>query len=55
MRFTTTTTLPTGLSLNTDYRLCARVGNHGAWVTSLANAIAGTVVAFTDAGTGTTP
>ncbi len=53
VRFTTTTTLPTGLSLNTDYWL-VRVSSTTARVaTSFANAIAGTVIAFTDAGTGT--
>jgi hypothetical protein len=53
VRFTTTTTLPTGLSLATDYWL-VRVSSTTANVaTSLANAKAGTVVAFTDAGTGT--
>lgn len=53
VRFTTTTTLPTGLSLATDYWL-VRVSSTTARVaTSLANAIAGTVIAFTDAGTGT--
>lgn len=53
VRFTTTTTLPTGLSLNTDYYL-VRVSSTTARVaTSLANAIAGTVIAYTDAGTGT--
>jgi len=53
VRFTTTVTLPTGLSINTDYWL-VRVSSTTARVaTSLANAIAGTVIAFTDAGTGT--
>lgn len=53
VRFTTTTTLPTGLSLNTDYWL-KRVSATTAHVaTSFANAIAGTFVAYTDAGTGT--
>jgi len=53
VRFTTTTTLPTGLSTNTDYWL-VRVSSTTARVaTSYANAIAGTVIAFTDAGTGT--
>lgn len=53
VRFTTTTTLPTGLSLATDYWL-VRVSSTTARVaTSLANAIAGTVIAYTDAGTGT--
>lgn len=53
VRFTTTTTLPTGLSLNTDYWL-VRVSSTTARVaTSYANYLAGTVVAYTDAGTGT--
>jgi hypothetical protein len=53
VRFTTTTTLPTGLALDTDYWL-VRVSSTTARVaTSLANAIAGTVVAYTDGGTGT--
>lgn len=53
VRFTTTTTLPTGLSLATDYWL-VRVSSTTARVaTSYANYVAGTVVAFTDAGTGT--
>lgn len=53
VRFTTTTTLPTGLSLATDYWL-VRVSSTTARVaTTYANAIAGTVIAFTDAGTGT--
>jgi hypothetical protein len=53
VRFTTTTTLPTGLSLNTDYWLVRVSATTARVATSLANAIAGTVVAFTDAGTGT--
>lgn len=45
--------LPTGLSIDTDYWL-VRVSSTTARVaTTLANAIAGTVVAYTDAGTGT--
>lgn len=53
VRFTTTTTLPTGLAIDTDYWL-VRVSSTTARVaTSLANAIAGTVIAYTDAGTGT--
>ncbi len=53
VRFTTTTTLPAGLSLNTDYWL-VRVSSTTARVaTSYANALAGTVVAYTDGGTGT--
>ena len=53
VRFTTTTTLPTGLSLNTDYWLVRVSATTARVATSFANAIAGTVVAFTDAGTGT--
>lgn len=52
VRFTTTTTLPAGLSLATDYWL-VRVGATTARVaTSFANARAGTVIAYTDGGTG---
>lgn len=53
VRFTTTTTLPTGLSLATDYWLVRVSATTARVATSLANALAGTVVAFTDAGTGT--
>jgi len=53
VRFTTTTTLPTGLAINTDYYLVRVSATTARVATSLANAIAGTVVAFTDAGTGT--
>lgn len=53
VRFTTTGTLPTGLSLATDYWL-VRVGATSARVaTSLANAIAASVISYTDAGSGT--
>ena len=53
VRFTTTTTLPTGLAVDTDYWL-VRVSSTTARVaTSYENALAGTVIAFTDAGTGT--
>lgn len=53
VQFTTTTTLPTGLALATDYWL-VRVSSTTARVaTTYANALAGTVIAFTDAGTGT--
>ena len=53
VRFTTSGTLPTGLSLATDYWLI-RVGATSASVaTSLANAVAGTAIAYTDAGSGT--
>lgn len=53
VRFTTTTTLPTGLSLATDYWLVRVSATTARVATSLANAIAGTVVAYTDGGTGT--
>ncbi|MBL8756331.1 MAG: hypothetical protein JNK15_23760 [Planctomycetes bacterium] len=53
VRFTTTGTLPAGLSLNTDYWLVRQSGTTSKVATSLGNAIAGTVVAFTDSGTGT--
>ena len=53
VRFTTTTTLPTGLSLATDYWLVRVSATTARVATSLANAIAGTVIAYTDAGTGT--
>lgn len=45
--------LPTGLSINTDYWLVRVSGTTARVATSLGNAIAGTVVSFTDAGTGT--
>ena len=51
--FTTTGTLPTGLSLNTDYWLKRASATTANVATSFANAIAGTYVAYTDAGTGT--
>ena len=53
VRFTTTTTLPSGLSLATDYWLVRVSATTARVATSLANAIAGTVIAYTDAGTGT--
>ena len=53
VRFTTTTTLPTGLSLATDYWLVRVSATTANVATSLANAKAGTFVAYTDAGTGT--
>lgn len=52
-RFTTTTTLPTGLSLNTDYWIRRQSATTSLVATSFANAIAGVYVAWTDAGTGT--
>lgn len=53
VRFTTTTTLPTGLSLNTDYWLVRQSATTAKVATSYANALAGTTIAYTDAGTGT--
>ena len=53
VRFTTTTTLPTGLSLATDYWLVRVSATTARVATSLANAMAGTVIAYTDGGTGT--
>lgn len=53
VRFTTTTTLPTGLTAGTDYYLVRVSATTARVATSLANAIAGTVIAFTDAGVGT--
>jgi hypothetical protein len=53
VQFTTTGTLPTGLSLATDYWLVRVSATTARVATSFANAIAGTVVAFTDAGSGT--
>lgn len=53
VRFTTSGTLPTGLSTLTDYWLVRASSTTARVATSLANAIAGTVIAFTDAGTGT--
>lgn len=53
VRFTTTTTLPTGLSLATDYWLVRVSATTARVATSLENAIANTTIAYTDAGTGT--
>jgi len=53
VQFTTTTTLPTGLSAGTDYWLVRQSATTAKVATSYANALAGTVIAFTDAGTGT--
>lgn len=53
VQFTTTTTLPTGLSLATDYWLVRQSATTAKVATSFANAIAGTFIAFTNAGTGT--
>lgn len=53
VRFTTTTTLPTGLSLATDYWLIRVSATTARVATTYANAIAGTAIAYTDGGTGT--
>jgi hypothetical protein len=53
VRFTTTTTLPTGLSLATDYWIVRASATTCNVATSFANALAGTYIAYTDAGTGT--
>lgn len=53
VRFTTTTTLPTGLSLATDYWLVRVSATTARVAASYADYVAGTVIAFTDAGTGT--
>lgn len=53
VRFTTTGTLPAGLALNTDYWLVRVSATTAHVATSYANALAGTVVVHTDAGTGT--
>lgn len=53
VRFTTSNTLPTGLSLNTDYWLIRVSATTARVATSYANYVAGTAVAYTDAGTGT--
>ncbi|MEF8755929.1 MAG: hypothetical protein V5B60_18685 [Accumulibacter sp.] len=45
--------LPTGLSAGTDYWLVRQSATTAKVATSYANALAGTVVAYTDAGTGT--
>ncbi len=53
LRFTTTTTLPAGLSLNTTYYWHRTGAGTGNVSTSLANLDAGTYVACSDTGTGT--
>lgn len=45
--------LPTGLAIDTDYWLVRVSATTARIATSLANAIAGTVISYTDAGTGT--
>lgn len=51
-RLTTTTTLPTGLATGTDYWLIVPSGTTLRLGSTLANALAGTPVAFSDNGTG---
>lgn len=51
-QFTTSNTLPTGISLATDYFIVKVDADTYKVATSLANALAGTVIAFTDNGTG---
>ncbi len=53
VRFTTTGTLPTGLSTDTDYWLIRVSATTARVATSLANAVAATAIAYTDGGTGT--
>jgi hypothetical protein len=53
VRFTTTTTLPAGLSLNTDYWLVRLSATTANVASSYANALAGTFVNCSDVGTGT--
>jgi hypothetical protein len=53
VQLTTTTTLPAGLSLATDYFVIKQSDLTFKLATSYANAVAGTAVNITDAGTGT--
>lgn len=53
VRLTTTTTLPAGLALATDYYAVNLTANTYSLATSFANALAGTVITTGDAGTGT--
>ncbi len=53
VRLTTTTTLPAGLALATDYYVIRLSDTTFRLATSYANAIAGTQINITDAGTGT--
>ena len=52
-RLTTTTTLPGGLATATDYYYIRSTDSTGKFATTHANAIAGTAINITDAGTGT--
>jgi hypothetical protein len=53
VRLTTTTTLPAGLALATDYYAIRLSDTTFSLATSYANAVAGTAINITDAGTGT--
>ena len=53
VQLTTTTTLPAGLSLATDYYVIKLTDTTCSFATSYANAVAGTAINITDAGTGT--
>lgn len=53
VRLTTTTTLPAGLALATDYYVIVVTDSTFKLATSYANALAGTAINITDAGTGT--
>ncbi len=53
VRFTTSGTLPTGLALNTDYWLVRVSATTARVAASYADYVAGTVIAYTDAGSGT--
>ena len=53
VRLTTTTTLPAGLSLATDYYVIKVTDSTFKLATTYANAVAGTAINITDAGTGT--
>lgn len=53
VRLTTTTTLPAGLALATDYYVIRVSDTTFKLATSYANAVAGTAINITDAGTGT--
>ena len=53
VRLTTTTTLPAGLALATDYYVIKVSDTTCKLATSYANAVAGTAIDITDAGTGT--
>lgn len=52
VQMTTTNTLPTGLSLATDYYVIRASSTSLKFATSLANAVAGTAIAWTNDGTG---